>query len=192
MHTRELPCFCKSVNRWVLSRSSNLRRLIHTFDPTIISLLRCFTLLWTMLCWGLLGSVIGTTLILSGLFFVTWGQSVERKLKALSVGPTIPIFRALETPLLRYSGSSVLSVLNPLNCMETNSKRSWCKMGGFLTLGFWGCLISSANCGGYKTHLVELYLLWEQGSYVLMYERSLPIVSLERLQTSHSPFQLMS
>jgi hypothetical protein len=62
----------------------------------------------------------------------------------------------LETPLLRYSGSSELSVLNPLNCMETNSKRSWCKMGGFLTLGFWGCLISSANCGGYKTHLVEL------------------------------------
>ncbi|KAH8953396.1 hypothetical protein BDL97_08G024200 [Sphagnum fallax] len=48
-----------------------------------------------------LGCVIGTTLILSGLFFVTWGQSVERKLKALSVGPTIPIFRALETPLLR-------------------------------------------------------------------------------------------
>jgi hypothetical protein len=53
----------------------------------------------------------------------------------------------LETPLLRYSGSSVLSVLNPLNCMETNSKRSWCKMDGFLTLGFWGCLISSANWG---------------------------------------------
>ncbi|KAH9553563.1 hypothetical protein CY35_08G017400 [Sphagnum magellanicum] len=60
MHTRELPCFFKSVN-----------------------------------------SVIGTTLILSGLFLVTWGQSVERRLKALSVGPTIPISRALETPLLR-------------------------------------------------------------------------------------------
>ncbi len=33
MHTRELPCFCKSVNRWVTSRSSNLRRFIQTFDP---------------------------------------------------------------------------------------------------------------------------------------------------------------
>jgi hypothetical protein len=56
----------------------------------------------------------------------------------------------LETPLLRYSGSSVLFVLNPLNCMETNSKRSWCKMGRFLTLGFWVCLISSANWGGIR------------------------------------------
>ncbi len=101
-------------------------------------------------CWGLLGSVIGTTLILSGLFLVTWGQSVERRLKALSVGPTIPISRALETPLLRYSEPSVLSVLSPLNCMEMNSKRSWCKMGRFLTLGFWGCLISSANWGGIR------------------------------------------
>jgi drug/metabolite transporter (DMT)-like permease len=48
-----------------------------------------------------LGCVIGTTLILSGLFFVTWGQNVERRQKALSIGPTIPMFRALETPLLK-------------------------------------------------------------------------------------------
>ncbi|CAM6034383.1 unnamed protein product [Sphagnum compactum] len=54
-----------------------------------------------------LGCLIGTTLILSGLLFVTWGQSVERRQKALSIGPTIPMFRALETPLLRYGGLCV-------------------------------------------------------------------------------------
>ncbi|CAM6035307.1 unnamed protein product [Sphagnum compactum] len=59
-----------------------------------------------------LGSLIGTALIISGLFLVTWGQTEERRLKALSEdlsypttlgASTRPRFCPLETPLLRYS-----------------------------------------------------------------------------------------
>ncbi len=125
MHTweGELACFWKWANGWVMtSRSSNLRLMYTSLVSSFFSLLWGFNSFmdhvqivvggWTLgvqsdwysfdYFWPLLGNM--------------GPKTEEWRLKALSVdlsyptnlgASTRPIFRPLETPLLRYSGSSV-------------------------------------------------------------------------------------